>query len=81
MDPNIIQRMKRFKQDLPNQDANLIFMNHIVFGGCYAMSDDKHLHLRDQVAELFRMKDFHVYPNEVIIVGSAKLGFSIAPDK
>lgn len=81
MDSKILSRMNRFRQDLPNENANSIFLNHIVFGDCYAMGDDKHLHLRDQVAEHFRMKNFHVYPNEVIVVGSAKLGFSIAPDK
>jgi hypothetical protein len=81
MDHKILSRMNSFKQDLPNESAYSIFLNYIVFGDCYAMNDAKHLHLRDTVAEHFRMRNFHVYPNEVIIVGSAKLGFSIAPDK
>jgi hypothetical protein len=77
----ILSRMNSFKQDLPKESAYSIFLNYIVFGDCYAMNGAKHLHLRDTVAEHFRMRNFHVYPNEVIIVGSAKLGFSIAPDK
>ena len=49
---------------------------HIVFGECAVISPEAYFCLRDTVA-----KKFSLHPNEVLVVGSAKLGFSIAPGK
>ena len=40
------------------------------------MSQDKYFDLRSEIADHFQL-----HPNEVLIVGSAKLGFSIVPKK
>lgn len=72
----IERRIKNFKEDLPNLPPLSVFHKYIDFGECYAMNSNDHTHLREQVEEKFGIDARHV-----IVVGSAKLGFSIAPNK
>ena len=68
--------MQEFKHDLSHLSPLDIVRRHIVFGDCVVISSDKYFELRKAVSD-----NYNVHPNEVIVVGSAKLGFSIAPDK
>jgi predicted nucleotidyltransferase len=70
------QRIDVFKLDLANRSVSEIVRRHIVFGECAAISPEKYFQLRTLVASTFG-----VHPNDVLIVGSAKLGFSIKPKK
>ena len=72
----IFSRLEAFQSDLANQEPIDIVRKHIVFGECAVISPETYFCLRDTVA-----KKFSLHPNDVLVVGSAKLGFSIAPDK
>lgn len=45
-------------------------------GGCAILTDSAYFQLRAAVAE-----KYEIHPNDVLVVGSSKLGFSIAPRK
>lgn len=49
---------------------------HITHGSCFALSDDQYFALKKAVSE-----HFAIHHTEVVVVGSAKLGFSVAPTK
>jgi hypothetical protein len=49
---------------------------HITYGNCYALDDTQYFNLKSRVA-----KEFDLHHSCVLLVGSAKLGFSIVPDK
>ena len=65
-----------FKGELAKYSATEIVQKRLIFGECQILDSDQYLMLRITVA-----KFFNIHPNEVIVVGSAKLGFSIAPHK
>ena len=70
------ERLKEFKKDLKSDLSSIqIVRKHIIFGECYGLSRQNYFDLRSKVA-----KKFGLHPNEVLVV-SAKLGFSIVPDK
>jgi hypothetical protein len=71
-----MERIQRFKEDLPNLPASAIVQRHITQGECFALDGGRHVNLKTEVGTRFG-----VHPNEVLVVGSAKLGFSIAPQK
>jgi hypothetical protein len=48
----------------------------VIYGSCHVLTDAAYFDLRSEVAN-----KFHIHPNEVLVVGSSKLGFSIAPTK
>ncbi len=73
MDREIQARIEKFKSDL-HLPTVAVIRKHIIFGDCWVFGNDKYYELKADVAE-----HFHVHPNEVLVVGSAKLGFSIAP--
>ena len=73
---DIHDRIQDFKRDLICHDPLDIVRRHIVFGDCAAISSEKYFLLRRTVAT-----NFNIHPNNVLIVGSGKLGFSIAPQK
>lgn len=50
---------------------------HVLHGGCFAVSEATHFQIKNRVAQEF---DLEVV-TDVFIVGSSKLGFSIAPRK
>lgn len=69
---SLAARIATFKADLPLLGAGEIVRRHILHGGC-SVIDDPHYHrLKEEVAG-----HFGIHPNEVLAVGSAKLGFSI----
>ncbi len=70
------RRVESFKGDLAIQTTLQIIRKHVIFGDCAVMSQAQYFDLRSEVAE-----KYEVHPNEVLVVGSAKLGFSIAPGK
>jgi predicted nucleotidyltransferase len=49
---------------------------HITFGDSYILDQDQHFELKAEVAE-----HFEIHPSEVLVVGSGKMGFSIARGK
>lgn len=69
-------RLEEFKSDLTRMTPLQIVRKHVVFGDCAAMSQQDYFQLRQAVSAKF---DLH--PNNVLVVGSGKLGFSIAPNK
>ena len=72
----IEQRITNFKGDLLALTDDIMFQKHIVFGDSYALSSDQYFELKHQIA-----MQFGLHSTQVILVGSAKLGFSIAPTK
>lgn len=73
---SIEQRILAFKSDISDISPIEVVRKNIIFGDCFILSQAEYLNLRSDVA-----KQFSLHPNEVLIVGSAKLGFSIAPKK
>jgi hypothetical protein len=73
---SIENRIRLFRSDLPAYTEATLVQRHITFGHCFNLSDDAYFSLKDRIAQRFG-----IHPNEVVVVGSAKLGFSIAPDK
>jgi hypothetical protein len=69
-------RVEEFKKSLELFDPKYLVQRNIIFGGCAVLDDDQYMDLRTDVS-----KQFNVHPNDVLVVGSAKLGFSIAPHK
>jgi hypothetical protein len=65
-----------FRAELRTRSAKEIVREHVIAGTCRSLDDASYRDLKEKVAE-----QFDVHPNEVIVVGSAKLGFSIAPLK
>lgn len=74
--PDIQSRLATFQNDLRQFSAADIVRKHITFGRCCALNEDQYYLLKNRISN-----DFNVNTNEVLVVGSAKLGFSIAPQK
>lgn len=74
MSNDVDNRLNQFKKDLIKYTSIQIVRKHIISGDCFILSQDKYFDLRSRVAN-----HFGLHPNEVIVVGSAKLGFSVAP--
>lgn len=72
----VLTRMERFKGDLTDLSPLQMIRKHVIYGDCAAITQAQYFDLRSEVAERYE-----VHPNEVLVVGSAKLGFSIAPNK
>ncbi|MDE0423573.1 MAG: hypothetical protein OXN25_01755 [Candidatus Poribacteria bacterium] len=70
------ERLDEFKKELRRLSATRIVRKHILFGECCMLSQDKYFDLRSEVAD-----HFGLHPNDVLVVGSTKLGFSVVPDK
>ncbi len=75
---SIDQRVRSFKAQLLVKSALWLLQNHITFGEAFVFEDDRsrYVDFKIEIAE-----QFHIHPSEVVLVGSAKLGFSIAPKK
>ena len=65
-----------FKSDLPILDTMAILNKYVYCEECAMLLPAQHLALKTRTAG-----KFNISPNQVIIVGSTKLGFSIAPEK
>lgn len=70
-------RLESFKADVKEADALDVIRKHIVFGPChvYRNSADYYELIRRAAERL------GVHPSCMVIAGSAKLGFSVAPEK
>ena len=69
-------RIDQFEEDLRHLSSIQIVRKHIIFGECCILSQHQYFKLRSEVAD-----HFGLHPNEVLVVGSAKLGFSVVPKK
>jgi hypothetical protein len=76
VDPVIQSRINDFKSDLTNMSVPTMVRKHITFGDCYVFENGKYFDLKAEVAD-----HFEIHPSEIVLVGSAKMGFSIAPRK
>jgi len=70
----IEQRIEHSKADLTDRTAEGVVRKHVIDGDCFALGKDEHFGLREDVAA-----HFNVTPAEVVLVGSGKLGLSVAP--
>ena len=73
---DIHRRILNFKQDIVDLTPLDVIRKNIIYGHPAAIDDSAYFALRSAVAEKYA-----IHPNEVLVVGSAKLGFSIAPNK
>ena len=69
-------KIATFRSDLPRREVAELVQRYITTGDCATLSAGSYFELKAAVS-----RRFDVHPSEVLIVGSAKLGFSIAPDK
>lgn len=69
-------RVDQFKTDLKILDTQQIVRKHITTGEPFAITSDQYYELRYAIAN-----EFQLHPSEVILVGSCRTGFSIAPKK
>lgn len=67
---------EKFKADLATLSDVQIIRKYILNGGCYALNEDQHYRLKESICEHFKIEF-----NDVILVGSGKLGFSIKASK
>ena len=72
----LLESVAAFRRAIRDQDIDVAVQKHITYGACCLLSPDVYFELKRAVAE-----EFAIHPNEVLVVGSAKLGFSIAPSK
>lgn len=66
----------KFKRDISELDLSVAVQKHLTYGPCCLLSSDVYFELKREIAEQFKL-----HPAEVLVVGSAKLGFSIVPKK
>jgi hypothetical protein len=69
-------RIDRFRRDLLTLDTRVMVQKHIAYGDCFILNPEGYFDLKLEVANTFS-----VNPAEILVVGSGKLGFSIAPAK
>lgn len=76
--PDPAERLAMFKEALvSDQTDEALVDQYVLHGSCFAIAEDQHYALKDQVSRQFGL-EIH---QDVFVVGSAKLGFSIAPHK
>ncbi|WP_157601672.1 hypothetical protein [Saccharomonospora halophila] len=66
----------KFKQAIEKYSNIEVVQRYITGGSCVLVDDSQYAELRQRVAARFGIRH-----NEILIIGSAKLGFSIAPRK
>jgi hypothetical protein len=69
-------RVKRFCADLELLKPNDVIRKHITTGMPVYLDEEQYFDLRSRIAD-----EFKLYPSEVVLVGSCRMGFSIAPKK
>jgi hypothetical protein len=72
----IEERIAAFRADLRQKQVHELVQRHITSGECFTMVAEAYFDLRNRIAN-----QFQIHFSGVVVVGSAKLGFSIAPDK
>ena len=77
-EPNseVRRRLDRFRTDLRASEAIEVVRKHLTLGRSYILSQDDEYRIKSAVGA-----HFQIHPDAVKIVGSAQLGFSIAPQK
>lgn len=73
---DIEQRISQFKADLAKFSVQDVTQRHILHGESFILSTGQYFNLKKEIST-----HFGVNPHDVLIVGSAKLGFSIVPQK
>lgn len=73
---SISTRIQDFQKDLGSLSDGVVVQKHITSGESYILDEDQYFALKQEVAEHFKL-----HPSQIILVGSGKLGFSIAPNK
>ena len=68
--------LDEFKSDLNKLSSLKMMRKYILSDVCHVLNKDQHFRLKDEICEHFAV-DF----NNVILVGSGKLGFSIKAEK
>ena len=69
-------RVRRFCSDLRTLKPNEVIRKHITTGMPVELAEEVYFALRNTIAD-----EFELHPSEVIIVGSCRMGFSIAAKK
>ena len=72
----IEEQRARFKIDVRKHAASSVVDRHVIFGDSYILDKDSYFKLKEQIADHFK-----IHPPQVVMVGSGKLGFSIAHPK
>jgi hypothetical protein len=77
-EPNreVSRRLGRFRADLKVMQSVGIIRKYLTLGRSYVPGEDDEYRIKDAVS-----RHFGVHPDSVKVVGSAQLGFSIAPQK
>lgn len=65
-----------FKKDLNTLNSNQLFRKYILTGQAFALDNSKYYQLKEEVCDYFEIEF-----NDIVLVGSGKLGFSIKPSK
>lgn len=73
---DISTRIEEFRNDLVRRPNSVIVQKYITHGKCYALDEAAYFELKSSIAS-----EFALHPSQVLIVGSAKLGFSIVKAK
>jgi hypothetical protein len=68
--------MQRFQEDLKKLNSLQIVRKYIFNGGCHAIDDAQYYELKHKICEHFEIEF-----NDIVLVGSGKLGFSIKPSR
>lgn len=68
--------IEEFRADLDKLSPKQIFCKHYLAGPCHVLGEDRYFEIRDIISS-----QLSVEFSEVILVGSGKAGFSIAPNK
>lgn len=69
---------KRFEGFLLREPLDERIVNSKIFhGSCHALTEDQHFSLKERIADEYSLSTHQ----DIFLVGSAKLGFSIAPHK
>lgn len=68
--------IRAFQDDLKALDVGEVAQRRVTHGSCHALNDDQYFDLKNAVA-----RQYGIHHTQVVVVGSAKLGFSIAPQK
>jgi len=71
-----MDRIDIFKNSLAALDPKQVVRRHILSGVSHALPEEKEFELKDRISDYFDVEF-----SEVVVVGSGKLGFSIAPRK
>jgi predicted nucleotidyltransferase len=68
--------IEEFQQDLLVLSSLQVYRKYVLSGTCYALDDNQHYKLREEVCEKLSVEF-----SDVILVGSGKLGFSLKPGR